>query len=79
MSQRYESRYGGRHRKAGKSYTGRTVLFILLCCGLTVFLLSTSYLGDKLVDQYVTDYLEFEAVGCLVADVLERIGNILKP
>ena len=54
MSQRYESRYGGRHRKAGKSYTGRSVLFILLCCGLTVFLLSTSYLGDKLVDQYVT-------------------------
>ena len=50
MSRSYESKY----RRAQKGYTGRSVVFILLCCGLTVFLLSTSYLGDKLVDQYIT-------------------------
>ena len=38
----------------GKEYSGRSVVFILLCCVLTVFLLSTSYLGDKLVDRYIT-------------------------
>ena len=46
--------YANRRRKAEKGYTGRSVLFILLCCALAVFLLSTSYLGDRLVDQYVT-------------------------
>ena len=54
MSQSYESRYARRRRKAGKGYTGRSVVFILLCCALTVFLLSTSYYGDKLVDRYIT-------------------------
>ncbi len=43
-----------RRRASGRGYTGKSVLFILLCCALTVFLLSTSYLGDKLVDQYIT-------------------------
>ena len=50
MSRTYENR----RRKASKGYTGRSVVFILLCCVLTVFLLSTSYLGDKLVDRYIT-------------------------
>ena len=50
MSRTYERR----RRKAGKRYTGTSVLFILLCCAMTVFLLSTSYMGDKLVDRYVT-------------------------
>ena len=50
MSRTHESRY----RRVGKGYTGRSVVFILLCCALTVFLLSTSYLGDKLVEQYIT-------------------------
>ena len=54
MSRTYETRYAERHRKAGKGYSGASVIFILLCCALTVFLLSTSYLGDKLVDQYIT-------------------------
>ena len=53
MSRTYETRYRDR-QKAGKGYSGRSVLFILLSCLLTVFLLSTSYLGDKLVDQYIT-------------------------
>ena len=53
MSHAYESRYSDR-RKAGKGYSGRSVIFLLLCCGLTVFLLSTSYLGNKLVDRYIT-------------------------
>ena len=43
-----------RRRKAQKGYSGGSVVFILLCCALAVFLLSTSYWGDKLVDQYVT-------------------------
>ena len=50
MSRTYERR----HRKAGKRYTGASVMFILFCCAMTVFLLSTSYMGDKLVDRYVT-------------------------
>ncbi len=54
MSRTYETRYAERHRKTGKGYSGVSVIFILLCCALTVFLLSTSYLGDKLVDQYIT-------------------------
>ena len=54
MSQTHESRYAKARRKAGKGYTGRSVVLILLCCALTVFLLSTSYYGDKLVDQYIT-------------------------
>ena len=53
MSRSYENR----RRKAGRGYTGSTVVFILLCCVLTVFLLSTSYLGDKLVDRYITPVL----------------------
>lgn len=53
MSRTYESRYNDR-RKAGKRYSATSILFILLCCALTVFLLSTSYLGDKLVSQYIT-------------------------
>ncbi len=53
MSRTNEPRYLD-HRRAGKGYSGKSVLFILLCCILTVFLLSTSYLGDKLVDQYIT-------------------------
>ncbi len=53
MSRAYESRFSDR-RKTGKGYSGKSVVFILLCCGLAVFLLSTSYLGDKLVDQYIT-------------------------
>lgn len=57
MSRTYGHRYADRRRKAGKGYSGRSVVFILLCCALTVFLLSTSYLGDKLVDQYVTPVL----------------------
>lgn len=56
MSRTYESRYRER-RKTGKRYSATSILFILLCCGLTVFLLSTSYLGDKLVDQYITPTL----------------------
>lgn len=54
MSRTYEGRYAERWRRTGRRYTARSVLFLLLCCGLAVFLLSTSYLGDKLVDQYVT-------------------------
>ena len=54
MSRSYESRYARRHQKAEKGYSGKSLVFILLCCVLTVFLLSTSYLGDKLVDQYIT-------------------------
>ena len=54
MSRSYETRSVNRSRKAGKRYSGSSVVFILLCCGLTVFLLSTSYIGDKLVDQYIT-------------------------
>ena len=54
MSQTYENRYADRRGKAGKRYTGRSIVLLLLCCALTVFLLSTSYLGDKLVDQYIT-------------------------
>lgn len=53
MSRAYETRHSDR-RKAGKGYSARSIVFILLCCALTVFLLSTSYLGDKLVDQYIT-------------------------
>ena len=53
MSRTYESRYSDR-RTAGKGYSMRSVVFILLCCALSVFLLSTSYLGDKLVDRYIT-------------------------
>ena len=53
MSRTYESRYSDR-RKAGKGYSMNSVVFILLCCALSVFLLSTSYLGDKLVDRYIT-------------------------
>ena len=52
MSRTYGSKYAERQRKAG--YSGGSVIFILLCCALTVFLLSTSYLGDKLVDRYIT-------------------------
>ena len=52
MSRTYESRYAERRRKTG--YSGGAVVFILLCCALAVFLLSTSYLGDKLVDRYIT-------------------------
>lgn len=52
MSRTYERSYAGR-RKTGQGYTGRSVLFILMCCALVVFLLSTSYLGDKLVDRYI--------------------------
>ena len=54
MSRTYENRYRSRSRAAGKRYTGRSMVFIFLCCGLAAFLLSTSYLGDRLVDQYVT-------------------------
>ena len=54
MSQTYESRYADRRREAGKRYTGRSIVLLLLCCGLTVFLLSTSYQGDQLVDRYIT-------------------------
>ncbi len=50
MSRTYDSR---RHRKT-QGYTGRSVMFVLLCCALTVFLLSTSYVGDKLVNQFIT-------------------------
>lgn len=46
--------YESRRRKTGKGYTGKSVVFILLCCALSAFLLSTSYLGDKLVDRYIT-------------------------
>ena len=53
MSRTYENRYGER-RKATKGYSGRSVVFILLCCALTVFLLSTSYWGNRLVDRYIT-------------------------
>ena len=53
MSRAYESRYSDR-RKTGKGYSARSIVFILLCYGLTVFLLSTSYLENKLVDQYIT-------------------------
>ena len=53
MSRGYETRYS-RRRGTGQGYTGRSVLFILLSCALAVFLLSTSYLGDKLVDEYIT-------------------------
>ena len=53
MSRTYETRYRDR-QKAGKGYSGRSVLFILLSCLLTVFLLSTSYLGNKLVDRFIT-------------------------
>ena len=42
MSRTYETRYAERHRKAGKGYSSASVIFILLCCALTVFLLSTS-------------------------------------
>ena len=28
-----------------------------------------------LVDQFVTDYMEFEAVGCMVAELLDRLGK----
>ncbi len=54
MSRKYDAKYADRHRRTGKGYSGKSVAFILLCCALTVFLLSTSYLGDKLVDQYIT-------------------------
>ena len=54
MSRTYENRYADRRRRTEKGYSGGSVVFILLCCALTVFLLSTSYLGDKLVDQYIT-------------------------
>ena len=46
--------YDSKHRRTKKGYTGRSVVLILLCCALAVFLLSTSYLGDKLVDRYIT-------------------------
>ena len=49
----YEGRYNERNR-SGRGYSGKSVLFIMLCCALTVFLLSTSYLGNKLVDRYIT-------------------------
>ena len=52
MSRTYETRYTDR-RRTGKGYSGKSVMFILLCCALTVFLLSTSYVGDKLVNQYI--------------------------
>ena len=54
MSRTTENRYSERRRRAGKGYSGKGVVFILLCCALTVFLLSTSYLGDRLVDKYIT-------------------------
>ena len=50
MSRTYERRYSGTRRE----YSFRSVVFILLCCVLSGFLLSTSYLGDKLVDRYIT-------------------------
>ncbi len=50
MSRTYENR----HKRPSKAYTGGSVVFILLCCALTVFLLSTSYVGDKLVNRYIT-------------------------
>ena len=54
MSRTFSNGYGRQQRAAGRGYTGRSVVFILLCCALAVFLLSTSYLGDKLVDEYIT-------------------------
>ena len=51
MSRTYETKYD--RRRTGNGYSGKSVVFILLCCALTVFLLSTSYLGDRLVDQYI--------------------------
>ena len=51
MSQVYGK---GRRRETGKGYTGGSVVLILMCCALAVFLLSTSYLGDRLVDKYIT-------------------------
>lgn len=53
MSRTYDYRRSER-QKAGKGYSGKSVIFILLCCALTIFLLSTSYLGNKLVEQYIT-------------------------
>lgn len=50
MSRTYDSR----RNRTSQGYSGRSVVFILLSCALTVFLLSTSYVGDKLVDQYIT-------------------------
>lgn len=51
MSQVYGK---GRRRETGKGYAGGSVVLILMCCALAVFLLSTSYWGDRLVDKYIT-------------------------
>ena len=51
MSRSYENRYARRHRGVEKGYSGKSLVFILLCCALTVFLLSTSYLGDKQIGR----------------------------
>ena len=53
MSRTRENRYAGHYGRKGRRYTGGAVVFILLCCVLTVFLLGTSYWGDRLVDQYI--------------------------
>ena len=53
MPRTYENRYAQRHRKTGRRYTGGSVVFILLCCALSAFLLGTSYWGDKLVNRYI--------------------------
>lgn len=53
MSRTYGSRTD-RRRSGQKGYSGKSVAFVLLSCALAVFLLSTSYLGDKLVDEYIT-------------------------
>ena len=35
------------------SYRGGSVLLVLICCGVGIFLLTTSYWGDKLVNEYI--------------------------
>ena len=54
MPQRHMNRHTGARRGTGRGYTGTNVVLILLCCALTVFLLSTSYLGDRIVDRFIT-------------------------
>ncbi len=72
MSQVYGK---GRRRETGKGYTGGSVVLILMCCALAVFLLSTSYWGDRLVDKYITPAFAKMLGRVLITRTIQRGGH----
>lgn len=53
MSNHHIPRRANRKKQGGK-YSGGSVALVLICGLLAVFLLTTSYWGDKLVNEYIT-------------------------